>query len=55
MYRYLESSQFFIVSVSVGIIIILLFSLEQPKVDSQSVDETETSVPGDIVPLPSNF
>ncbi len=55
MYRYLESSQFFIVSVSVGIMIILLFSLEQPKLNGQSVGETETSVDGDVVPLPNDF
>ncbi len=55
MYRYLESSQFFIVSVSVGIMIILLFSLEQPKVNGQNAGETETSIDSNVAPLPNNF
>ena len=54
MYRYLELSQFFIVSVSVGIIIILLFSLEKPDVNNQSVSPEESIMFGDLIPSQSN-
>ncbi|HEY9769880.1 MAG TPA: hypothetical protein V6C71_15530 [Coleofasciculaceae cyanobacterium] len=54
MYRYLELSQFFIVSVSVGIIIILLFSWEKPEVNNQSVSLQESIIFGDLIPSQSN-
>lgn len=44
MYQYLEASKPFIVSTSVGIIIVILFGMDRPKFENPIATEVEEAI-----------